>query len=31
MQCVQGLIAAALRAGGTDNVSVIVVDAFEPA
>lgn len=30
MQCVQGLIAAALRAGGTDNVSVIVVDAFEP-
>jgi type VI secretion system protein ImpM len=31
MQCVQGLIAAALRAGGTDNVSVVVVDAFEPA
>jgi type VI secretion system protein ImpM len=31
MQCVQGLIAAALRAGGMDNVSVIVVDAFEPA
>ena len=31
LQCVQGLIAAALRAGGTDNVSVIVVDAFEPA
>jgi type VI secretion system protein ImpM len=30
-QCVQGLIAAALWAGGTDNVSVIVVDAFEPA
>jgi serine/threonine protein phosphatase PrpC len=30
-QCVPGLIAAALRAGGTDNVSVIVVDAFEPA
>jgi type VI secretion system protein ImpM len=29
-QCVQGLIAAALAAGGTDNVSVIVVDAFEP-
>jgi serine/threonine protein phosphatase PrpC len=31
MQCVQGLIAAALQAGGADNVSVIVVDAFEPA
>jgi protein phosphatase len=31
MQCVQGLIAAALQAGGTDNVSVVVVDAFEPA
>jgi type VI secretion system protein ImpM len=30
-QCVQGLIAAALQAGGTDNVSVIVVDAVEPA
>lgn len=29
-RCVQGLIAAALQAGGTDNVSVIVVDAFEP-
>jgi type VI secretion system protein ImpM len=27
--CVQGLIAAALQAGGMDNVSVIVVDAFE--
>jgi serine/threonine protein phosphatase PrpC len=31
IQCVQGLIAAALRAGGTDNVSVIVVDASDPA
>jgi serine/threonine protein phosphatase PrpC len=31
MPCVQGLIAAALQAGGKDNVSVVVVDAFEPA